>query len=391
MKASKVIDIVKAKLEGSIKSLDIAASVFLGGSFAKDTWLLDNHDIDFFIRFDREEDISKLNNIVKVFPHALRVHGSRDYYKLSLSGFDIDIVPVLNIKSPEFARNSMDASLFHVEYVNTHLSSKMRDEVRLFKKFLKVFGVYGAESFISGFSGYVSELLIIEFKSFLNVIKFFASASPPYYVDPAKHYASVKEGLSIIPESKKKGCPLILIDPTLKSRNAAAGLSYKSFSMFLFNARLLLKSKSTASFFREKKLTKPLLVKRAVMRGNKIFFKRFKIPENIDEGVFFAKLKSGLKRIKASLEREGFSVFDYGIIDPDIAFFEFSVFSLPKMKRHFGPFAWVSDKNFSDFLSKRRKWASGPYVFNNNLCFDVLREYVKAQDLLSNLWNKEGF
>ena len=51
------------------------------------------------------------------------------------------------------------------------LTPKMRDEVRLLKGFLQSTGIYGAEIAKQGFSGYVSEVLILNFNSFENVIK----------------------------------------------------------------------------------------------------------------------------------------------------------------------------------------------------------------------------
>ena len=38
-------------------------------------------------------------------------------------------------------------------------------------EFCKVAGVYGAESYIQGFSGYVLELLVINYKGFKGVIR----------------------------------------------------------------------------------------------------------------------------------------------------------------------------------------------------------------------------
>ena len=49
----------------------------------------------------------------------------------------------------------------------------------LFKYFLKQKGIYGAESYNKGISGYLAEVLIINFGSFLNTLEFFSKAKFP--------------------------------------------------------------------------------------------------------------------------------------------------------------------------------------------------------------------
>ena len=59
----------------------------LGGSYAKDTWLPGNKDVDVFAKFNyskfKDKDISlKLYSILKKkFKNILVIHGSRDYYQ----------------------------------------------------------------------------------------------------------------------------------------------------------------------------------------------------------------------------------------------------------------------------------------------------------------------
>ena len=55
-----------------------------------------------------------------------------------------------------------DKSPFHTEYVTNKLDEEKRDQVRLLKKFLKSLGIYGAEIAKNGFSGYVTEVLILK-------------------------------------------------------------------------------------------------------------------------------------------------------------------------------------------------------------------------------------
>ena len=161
-------------LEKKLKAKKIKAEVFIGGSLAKGTLIKkDKYDIDIFIRFDekyRDKDISGLLESA-IEKKARKIHGSRDYYQIARGNTIIEIIPVIKIKKPEEAGNITDLSYFHVNYVKRNLNEKMRKEVLLLKKFFKAAKVYGAESYINGFSGYGAECLIIVYKSFEKALK----------------------------------------------------------------------------------------------------------------------------------------------------------------------------------------------------------------------------
>jgi len=121
----------------------VNAEVMLAGSIAKGTWIKGSHDIDIFVLFDRsEKDIDKklISALSKEFKFDV-VHGSRDYAKFIYKGFEVEVVPLYKLNSADEAENSIDASQFHIKYVKEHLDSKLADEVRLLKQFLKANGL----------------------------------------------------------------------------------------------------------------------------------------------------------------------------------------------------------------------------------------------------------
>ena len=75
---------------------------FLGGSYAKNTWLSGKHDIDIFVLFKDDKEISdKLEKYIKkCFNKYERIHGSRDYFLINFKGIDFELVPVLEITKP---------------------------------------------------------------------------------------------------------------------------------------------------------------------------------------------------------------------------------------------------------------------------------------------------
>ena len=147
----KTADLIHSVLK-KIKIQD--AKLELGGSYAKDTFLSGNYDIDVFVRFPyakyKNKDISKIliNNIKQ---RKKVVHGSRDYVQIIKGRYVFEFIPVLNIKRASSAKNITDVSPLHKRWVKKHL--KNTDQVRLLKKFCRAGNVYGAESYIKGFSG----------------------------------------------------------------------------------------------------------------------------------------------------------------------------------------------------------------------------------------------
>ncbi len=229
-RAETIVKSQKERLEKLLKT-----DVVTGGSMAKGTWLKNNHDIDFFVVSPKPESIT-----AKKLPFAQEVKGSRNYFQYEIDGFQIEVVPVKKIHSSKEIENVTDASPLHVKYTAEKLTSQ--DDVRLAKQFCKAHRVYGAESYINGFSGHVLELVIIYYGSFLSFIKAAAHWQEPVIIDIEE-----KKTYSSINKSKLRS-PLVIIDPVQPERNAAAALSKKSFDTFIKAAQKFLKKPSASAF-----------------------------------------------------------------------------------------------------------------------------------------------
>jgi tRNA nucleotidyltransferase (CCA-adding enzyme) len=238
-------------IEKSLRKNKINAEIFVGGSFAKLTIAKSEvYEADVFLRFDwKYEEISDI--LEKVIKEALdknydyeRVHGSRDYFRINArKDFVIEFIPVIKIKNPKEARNVTDLSYFHVNYVKNELrkNKNLAREIILAKLFCKAQGVYGAESYIQGFSGYALECLIIYYKSLMNMAKKLVNLKERIIIDPKKHYKKSRDVLFELNEAKL-GSPIVLIDPTFKERNALASLSNETFKLFQDKLKLLIKN-----------------------------------------------------------------------------------------------------------------------------------------------------
>lgn len=307
------------------------AIAMLGGSGAKNTWLRGTHDIDIYVKFNYEKYMNKsdeLSDILykslkKSFKNILRLHGSRDYFQIKSADYTVEIVPILDIKSPEEAKNITDFSHMHVEYVKKH--SKLADEIRIAKAFAMSQGVYGAESYIKGFSGYVIELLVIHHGSFKNLIKA-ASKWKEKEIIGNKSYVKKMN-------PSKTQSPLILLDHVQPDRNAAAALSEEKYSLFIKSCKDFLR-KPSREFFTKKKINLNDLRK----KGKLILLKVIPIKGKLD--VIGAKSLKAFEHIKNELIRNNFkvinSIFNF---DEKESYFYYLLNKEPlsKLKKHYGP------------------------------------------------------
>jgi tRNA nucleotidyltransferase (CCA-adding enzyme) len=260
------------ELEKEIKKNKIDVKIFIGGSFAKKTLIKKEiYDADIFLRFSKkykDKDLTKLTQkILHKFKNKFIVHGSRDYFKIKISPtFYLEIVPVLRIKKPEEAKNITDLSYSHVNYIKKKIKNRnILDQIKISKLFFQANGFYGAESYIKGFSGYATELLMVYYKTFENMLKEVSKAKDKIIIDIEKTYKNKKQILRDINESKLES-PIILIDPTHKYRNVLAALSESTFKKFVIESKKFLKSPSV-TYFQKKKINLKAIKENSKKKG----------------------------------------------------------------------------------------------------------------------------
>lgn len=235
---------VLTTIRDQLKKHHIDAEVMLGGSAAKGTFIKNDFDCDVFVRFHYSyvsENISEiLEKILKPFKPA-RVHGSRNYFQFTFKKIPFEIIPVLKVNDPKKAVNVTDMSPLHVAWVKKHMTPELRREIILAKLFCKAQGLYGAESYINGFSGHVLDILIIYYGSFLKLLKANQNWKLRQVIDVEKHNTASQLNASKI-------APLIVIDPMQPERNAAAALSEEKFTSFKKVSSAFLKRPSLEFF-----------------------------------------------------------------------------------------------------------------------------------------------
>ncbi len=183
------------------------------------------------------ENISKeigFNSLKKYSPYVR--YSQHPYVEAKIKNTKINIVPCYDVRIGEW-KSAADRSPFHTKFMKKSLTLKMKNEVRVLKIFLKSNKIYGAEIAQQGFSGYISEVLILEFGDFENLIK---------------SISKIKENQIIGKTSKIFDTSIIVIDPIDSNRNLAAAISNENIGKFILICRAL-KQKPSLEFFKTKK------------------------------------------------------------------------------------------------------------------------------------------
>ncbi len=394
LRLRKVLGELESKANAQLKKEKINARVFAGGSVGKGTWLPGISDIDIFILFkyelykDKSAQLSDFaaRALKKAFKNIERLHGSRDYFSANYSGFYVEFVPVLEIKKPNEAKNLTDFSPLHVGWMRRKISRNkvgLMAEIRLAKQFFKAAGVYGAESYISGFSGHAIEILVVYYGSFIGLLRSAAKWQEAAIIDVEKKFKSKKDVFETMNKSKLQS-PLILIDPVEPGRNALAALRYDKFQKLKETAGRFLRS-PRPEFFTEKRFSTESLLKKR--NNSKLVILNSKAGKGKPDVVGCALLAK-FKKIKYGLELEDFKIRDSGWSWDSKThahyWFYFQKKKLPAMKQHLGPPAKL--KEFANAF--RKKWRTAKVV-NGRLVAEIKRNYVAPEQLIKALIKKD--
>ena len=373
-------NVVLDSINSEIKKKKIKARAVLGGSIAKGTFLKDDYDCDIFVKFNlsyKKKEISDLlEKILKIFPKAERIHGSRDYFQFSMKNIMFEIVPVLDIKKAGQAINITDCSPLHVKWVKDNLNKDLADEIRLAKAFCKACNVYGAESYMRGFSGHVLDILTIYYNGFTPLLKNAVKWKEQEVIDSNNYY----DGRALERLNKSKLSPLIVIDPIQPERNAAAVLSMKNFLLFKGSASDFLK-KPAKKFFEKKEVTVDELKEKS--KGKKLVLLDVRTLDG-KEDVVGSKLLKAFNYINKKLLLNNFVLYERGWKwdKKKKALFWFILKDeiLPKSFKRVGP-PTKNKENVKAFMKKHKK----TFILCKRICANVKRSFRKPEELIKTL------
>jgi tRNA nucleotidyltransferase (CCA-adding enzyme) len=378
------------KVEEEAKQVGIETDVRIEGSVAKDTWLNEEPDIDIFMRMPTTIPREAFGTIcleiarkaTKGFKQIERF-AEHPYLEARTDTIRINIVPCYRVKQGEWV-SATDRTPFHTDYVKPILDKPKCREVRLLKRFMKGVGIYGAEIRVGGFSGYLCELLILNYGFFVAVLKSAANWKEKTIVDYEGYYKErEKEAEKIFEE------PLVIVDPVDKGRNAAAAVRKERLDEFIATARAFLKTPHPNFFYppEVKALDAKRLVKAIRARGSAIVFVKFGKVTAVPD-VLWGQLYKSRRSLRKMLQRHDFNVMRDGIWSNEenlnLLIFEVESRFLPLTKNHLGP-PIRKKAECEKFLQKHLgaiHTISGPRIEAGRWVAEITRKHTDVVDLL---------
>ncbi|MBM4241207.1 MAG: CCA tRNA nucleotidyltransferase [Euryarchaeota archaeon] len=386
------IQILSSKLIKTINEIakedNVNAEAVMVGSVAKCTWLSGKADIDIFIKFPLSLDEKDLKRhglslghkcIEKMGGSYEERYASHPYVTGFINSYKIDFVPCYAIKDCNQLKSAVDRTILHTEYVKKNLKSEQIDEVLLLKKFMESIGIYGSEFKVGGFSGYLCELLVIYYVTFLKVLKAAGEEWKPDHKIDLEGYKTAEHFNE----------PFVVVDPVDKNRNVAAPLTLQRMSEFVVASRNFCKNPQEAYFSPKIPKVKLNHIKNEFRRRETKTLLIIFTPPEIPADAIYPQLKKTENSLKGIIEREGFRVFDcdYWTNEDDTAIIllELDIWKLPNIKKHFGPYVWskIHQKRFLE------KYKDKAWIHGDRWVVEVERKYRDVESLLNDILTED--
>src|SRR5215212_10273177 len=353
-KIATVAQEAKALVDSYVSRLDDdVVDVVFGGSFAKGTWLPGHPAIDIFVKIKPSVATAKFertgtatgSEALKNSPPKLR-YSDHPYVEVTVKNIRVNVVPCYDVEQGKW-QSAADRSPFHTQYISSHFDDEKRKQARLLKKFFKSVGIYGAEISTEGFSGYVSEVLLLKYSSFDNVLRAAADWQERQIIAVCDYDSDFIKAFN---------SPVIIIDPVDSRRNLGSAISPQSVAKFMLAARAFLENPSL-EFFKEGKYRR----RRRNGASRKLLLPNVLVVEFSHEkrspDIIWGQLKRSINAIAKQLELAHFVVLRSSCVTDEtssaaLAFLLESI-TLPAYTKKKGPEVFRR-KDTASFLSNRK-------------------------------------
>lgn len=353
------------------------------GSISKDTWLSSDHDVDLFIVFRKKISREKLEEHGLLIGTAICEdmkgiydikYAEHPYVRVKVKNFEIDIVPCYETGRGDKIISAVDRSPHHTQYIKEKLTGYGVDHARLFKYFCKQIDVYGADAKHNGLSGYLCELLVLNYGTFANTMKGISKLNFAELID-LENQMEEKEA------KKRFTDALVVIDPVDKNRNVGSPISPQNFLRLKLKTKKYLK---TGKFPVFKKPVRNMLIKKLKdKRGTNFIGLKFTPPEMIPENLY-PQIRKLSKRIASYLKEYDFSVVRYlewtDETNRVYLIFEVENKILSKLKKQEGPS--IFSKETDNFLRKYLDDEYKPYIEDNKFFVGSKRKFLNIETVL---------
>ncbi len=381
---------LRQRVKATAKEMGVDVEVRVEGSVAKNTWLKESPEIDVFIRVSptvpkKTFGTTYLDIAKKATAGARQVErfAEHPYLEAFFGETLVNLVPCYKVEKGEW-KSATDRTPYHTDYVKPLLSSKLCGEIRLLKRFMKGVGVYGAEIKIGGFSGYLCELLILEYKSFLRTLKVASNWKTRTFIDLESFYRGREFEMRMIFEE-----PLVMVDPVDKGRNAASAVRREQLDQFIASSRIFLEKPNIEFFYpsETEAFDRKELLQILKNRGTSLVFVQFGKVNAVPD-ILWGQLYKSQRSLQKLIERHSFEVIRNSVWSDEeglnILLLEVEHQHLSSLKKHLGP-PLEKKSECQRFLQKHTDSSntlSGPRVEEGRWIVEVKRKYMDIVELL---------
>ena len=362
----------------ALAAREVDGDVVRVGSTARDTWLSGDRDLDLFVRFptDRSrEALERLGLAVghDVLPDGHEEYAEHPYVKGTVEGFDVDLVPCYDVERATEARSAVDRSPFHTAWLDGRVDGLTAD-VRAAKQLLSAVGAYGSDLRTRGFSGYLTELLVVVHGGFPGFVDAAADWHPPVRYDPADH------------GTREFDDPLVVVDPTDPERNVAAVCVPEQVARVQHHARSLRDRPRVEAFFADPPapLSAAAVRDHLERRGTTPVAVVFDAPDIVPDQLY-PQLRRSLRGVRAALDRGGFAPLRASTFADEraVLLVECATAEVAAVERHEGPPVAVAD-HAAGFLEAHGDDPDtyGPFLDGDRYVVERPRDDTRPADLL---------
>jgi tRNA nucleotidyltransferase (CCA-adding enzyme) len=285
----------------------------VAGSAARGTFLSDRLDVDLFLLFPpdlprerlREEGLA-LGRSVLEEPETR--YAEHPYLRGRFDGFRIDAVPGYAVTDPSRPLSPVDRTPFHQEYLAARETPALVSQVRIAKAFFRALGIYGSEAKTEGLSGYLVELLVLQFGNLRDLLR----AARTWRI-PVRLVEAARE-----PPRLPADVALILPDPVDAHRNVASALSRRNLATLILAADAYL-ARPTEAWFEPKPLvplTRAHALERVHARGTHVTVLAIPRPDLVDD-TLYPQIRKAERAVAEEVGRSDFTVLgSASAVDP---------------------------------------------------------------------------
>lgn len=386
---AKLAELVKNDVKRILAESNVDGAVAVQGSYARDTWISRETDLDVFARFpatmERDEwETRVLPALRKGFSkfQVIERYAEHPFLEFEREGVRVNVVPSYDTEKGHW-KSATDRTPYHTEFMLANLTSEMRSEARLLKKFAKGIGVYGAEIKTGGFSGMLVDTLALYYHTFLETLRQSASWTAGTLLEIGK-VASLRGA-----KEREVGTDLVVIDPIDPNRNLAAAVRQDKLWSFVAAGRQFLQNPSTQYFFPPafKNKTRKEFSDRLSSTSRNLVAITFKHPILVQD-VLWGQLLKFEKSIVQTLTREGFQPYRSTIWSDEktesAILAEVDHATLPIVKLQSGPPIAKTEDSLS-FLQRHqqaRDTARGPWIERDRWIVEKSRSITTIPDLV---------